>query len=114
MKARTSIYLNPPLRAALDGANSISGRLGVVCDRYAEVCRRARIDQIFTEAELGRISASFPHGGFAAPIPGAIDSYLRDSGCADVVILAKIADLDYPAEIALIEYIERMPKCTQF
>jgi hypothetical protein len=51
MTKRTSIYLNPPLEAALKGADSISGRLGQVCDRYLEIVRRARIAQRFSEAE---------------------------------------------------------------
>ena len=52
MSKRTSIYLNPPLEAALKDADSISGRLGQICDRFAETNRRARIAQRFSEAEL--------------------------------------------------------------
>lgn len=38
---RTTIYLNPPIAAALEGADSTSGRLGQICDRYTETNRRA-------------------------------------------------------------------------
>lgn len=114
MTKRTSLYLNPPLREALEGAGSISGRLGQVCDRYLEICDRANIEGRFTVAELRAVRESCAGLVFApAPlITGAVASAFAASGepefgSPDWTLLAKLRALTYWEQVALVEIIER-------
>jgi len=117
MTKRTSIYLNPPLSEALKGADSISGRLGQVCARYAETNRRARIRQRFSEAELNAMRDVCNDTIFwpAQLIDGAVLADFEDSlidGIAEKwdidapATIAKLRDLTYPDQVALVEDIE--------
>lgn len=117
MTKRTSIYLNPPLEAALQGAESISGRLGQICDRYAETNRRARIAQRFSEAELNAFRDCCNGTWFepAALVDGAVLANFEDSlqdgvaekwGIDAPATITKLRALDYHEQVALVEDIE--------
>ena len=117
MSKRTSIYLNPPIEAALKDADSISGRLGQICDRFAETNRRARIAQRFSEAELNAFRDCCNGTWFepAQLIDGAILANFEDSapdglyekwGIDAPATIAKLRDLTYPDQVALVEDIE--------
>lgn len=117
MTKRTSIYLNPPLEESLKDADSISGRLGQICDRYAETNRRARIAQRFSEAELNafRDCCNGTIFGPAQLIDGAILANFEDSepdglyekwGIDGKATAAKLRTLTYPDQVALVEDIE--------
>lgn len=117
MTKRTSIYLNPPLEEALKGADSISGRLGQICDRFGETNRRARIRQRFSEAELNALR-DVCNGTIFGPaqlIDGAVLADFEDSlidgiaekwGIDAPATIAKLRDLTYPDQVALVEDIE--------
>ena len=117
MTKRTSIYLNPPLEEALKGADSVSGRLGQICDRYAETNRRARIAQRFSEPELNalRDCCNGTIFGPAQLIDGAVLANFEDSapdglyekwGIDAPATIAKLRGLTYPEQVALVEDIE--------
>lgn len=117
MTKRTSIYLNPPLEEALKGADSTSGRLGQICDRYTETNRRARIAQRFSEAELNafRDCCNGTIFGPAQLIDGAVLANFEDSlqdgiagkwGIDAPTTIAKLRELTYPDQVALVEDIE--------
>jgi hypothetical protein len=116
---RTSIYLNPPLLAVIAemGDESISGRLGQICDRYTEINRRARIKHRFSEAELNafRDCCNGTIFGPAQLVDGAVLANFEDSlidGLADKweidasATIAKLRHLTYPDQVALVEDIE--------
>jgi len=116
---RTSIYLNPPLAEAIAdiGDESISGRLGQICDRYTEIRRRARIKQRFSEEELSalRDCCNGTIFGPAQLIDGAVLANFEDSlidGLAEkweidaATTITKLRDLTYPDQVALVENIE--------
>lgn len=117
MTKRTSLYLNPPIEAALKNADSISGRIGEICARYAETNRRARISQRFSEAELNALRDGC-NGTIFVPaqlIDGAVLANFEESlmdGIAEKweinapATIAKLRALTYPDQIALIEDIE--------
>ena len=117
MTKRTSIYINPPIEAALKNADSISGRLGDICDRYAESNRRARISQRFSEAELNALRDCC-NGTWFAPaqlIDGAVLANFKDSAPDGLyekweidapATIAKLRELAYPDQVALVEDIE--------
>lgn len=118
MTKRTSIYLNPPIAATIEGAQSISGRLGAVCDRYSEIVRRSRIASRFSSAELNAMRDCCNGSWFepAQLIDGAVLANFEDSlvdGLAekweiDASITAdKLRCLSYPEQVALVEDIER-------
>jgi len=124
MTARTSIYLNPPLKEALKGAESISGRLGQICDRYAEINRRARISQRFSEAELGAFRdccydtqftpAQLIDGAVLAKFDDAvIDGIAEKWGIDAPATAAKLRGLTYPDQVALAEDIEAHRRSTE-
>jgi len=117
MSKRTSIYLNPPLAAALKDADSISGRLGRICARYAEINRRARIKQRFSEAELNafRDCCNGTIFGVAELIDGAVLANFEDSAQDGLyekweldapATIAKLRELSYSDQVALVENIE--------
>lgn len=117
MTKRTSIYLNPPLEAALKNADSISGRLGEICDRYAETNRRSRITQHFSVAELNAFRDCC-NGKIFSPaqlIDGAVLANFEDSlidGIAGKWSIdapaasAKLRELTYAEQVALVEDIQ--------
>lgn len=119
MSKRTTIYLNPPLAAALEdvGEGSTSGRLGAICDRYAEIKRRARIAQRFSEGEISAFRDCC-NGTLFEPaqlVDGAVLANFEDSlidGLAEkwdidpVETVAKLRSLTYPDQVALVEDIE--------
>lgn len=117
MTKRTSIYLNPPIAEALKSADSISGQLGKICDRYAETNRRARIAQRFSEAELNAFRDCCNGTWFepAQLIDGAVLANFEDSlqdgiaekwGIDAPSTIAKLRELTYPDQVALVEDIE--------
>jgi hypothetical protein len=117
MAKKTSIYLNPPIEAALKNADSISGRIGDVCDRYAEIVRRARIRAQFSDAELNAFRDCCNGHWFApaAHIDGAVLANFEDAlvdGLAQkwnidtAATSAKLRALAYPDQVALAEDIE--------
>lgn len=119
MSKRTTIYLSPPLAAALAGieAGGQSRRLGVIADRYAETTRRARIAQKFSAAELNAFRDCC-NGTFFEPAPlidGAVLANFADSledGLAEKweidadAAVAKLRALSYADQVALVEDIE--------
>lgn len=118
MTKRTSIYLNPPIEAALIHADSISGRIGNICDRYAQIVRRARIAQRFSGAELNALRDCC-NGTIFSPaelISGAVLANFEDSapdglydkwGIDGAATAAKLRTLTYVDQVALVEDIER-------
>ena len=111
MKKRTSLYISPPIAAAIDGVESISGRISAICDRYAEMTRRARVENIFSADELSEICKSCDGVIFdrARNIDGAILSNLEDYFSNDLYglhVAEKLINLDYSRQVALVEYIE--------
>lgn len=123
MTKRTTIYLNPPLAAAIEGCDSISGRLGTLCDRYAEIIRRTRVASRFTEAELNALRDCCNGTWFepAQLIDGAIRANFDDSlpdGLADKwdvdpdKVRAKLDALTYADQVALVENIEKFWRTT--
>lgn len=117
MTKRTSIYLNPPLAEALKGADSISGQLGKICDRYAETNRRARIAQRFSEAELNAMRdvcngtwfepAQLIDGSVLANFEDSLQDGIAEKWSIDApATVAKLRDLTYPDQVALVEDIE--------
>lgn len=117
MSKRTSIYLNPPIEAALDGADSISGRIGQICDRYAEINRRARITHRFSEPEINAFRDCCNGTWFepAQLIDDAVLANFEDSlidGIADKwqidapATIEKLRGLTYADQVALVEDIE--------
>ncbi len=118
MSKRTTLYLNAPIAAAVAGAESISGRLGAVCDRYAEILRRARILPRFTEQELDALRDCCNGTWFepAQLIDGAVLANFEDSlvdGLAEkwaidsAALSDKLRALTYAEQVALVEEIER-------
>lgn len=118
MTKRTTIYLNPPIAAQLrPGTESVSGRLGSICDRYGEIRRRARIAQRFSEAELNALRDCC-NGTFFDPaqlIDGAVLANFEDSladglaekwGIDAEHLAARLATLPYHDQVALVEDIE--------
>ena len=117
MAKNTSIYLNPPIRAAIDGAESVSGRLGSICDRYAEITRRAKIEGIFSADELNAFqdcckgSIFSPAKYFSGAVMIIFDDALGGGlagkwGIDATAAINKLAALTYVEQVALIEYIE--------
>jgi hypothetical protein len=118
MTKRTSIYLNPPIEEALKGADSISGRLGQICDRFAEINRRARIQQRFSAAELNALR-DCSNGTWFDPaklIDGAVLANFEDSapdglyakwGIDGPATADKLRGLSYADQVALVEDIEK-------
>lgn len=118
MSKRTTIYLNPPITAAIEGAQSTSGRLGAVCDRYSEICRRTRVAQRFSEAELNAIRDCCNGSWFepAQLIDGAVLANFEDSlvdglaekwGIDPDETAGKLRALGFADQVALVEEIER-------
>lgn len=116
---RTTIYLNPPIAAALAdvGEGSTSGRLGAICDRFAEIKRRARIRQRFSEGELMAVRDCCNGTWFepAALIDGAVLANFEDSiqdGIAEKweidaqAAIVKLRALTFAEQVALVEDIE--------
>lgn len=119
LRTRTSIYLNPPLAAALSSCKSgtISNRLGQVCDRYAEINRRARIAQQFSEAELNSIldccngtqfepSENIDGAVLANFEDGLVDGLAEKWGISAPAMISKLRTLTYSDQVALVENIE--------
>lgn len=117
MTKRTSLYINPPIAAALEGVESVSGRIGAICDRYAETNRRARISTTFSAAQLNAFRDCCNGTWFepAQLIDGAILANFEDSlidGLAEkwdidpTATIAKLRGLTYPDQVALVEDIE--------
>ena len=118
MSKRTTIYINPPIAAALRaGTESVSSRLGAVCGRYGEIVRRARIAARFTEPELDALRDCCNGTLFdpAQLIDGAILANFEDSlvdGLAEKwdidpeALAAKLRGLPYSDQVALVEDIE--------
>lgn len=113
-----TVYLNPPLEAALKSTIPPSRRLGMICDRYAEIVRRARIPQRFEPAELGALADCSgdklyePAQLIDGAVLAAFADAARDGLCQKWQIdydttVAKLRDLAYHEQVALAEEIER-------
>lgn len=119
MAKRTSIYLSPPLAAALDGipAGGQSRRLGDIADRFGEIMRRARIRHRFSEAELMALRDCC-NGTWFQPsglIDGAVLANFEDSlidGLAEKweieagACAEKLRAMTFADQVALVEDIE--------
>ena len=115
MKKRTSIYISKPIAAALESANSISGRIGNICDRYLEIVKQARITQIFTTEELSEIIECCKGVTFSPArvididiinsFAEFIEMHDRPSN-GDAVLADKLRVLTYAEHVALAELIE--------
>lgn len=117
MSKRTSIYLNPPIDAALAGHDNTSGRLGNICGRYLEIMRRTRIAQKFSESELNALRDCCNGTWFepAQLIDGAVLANFEDSepdglyekwGIDGKTTADKLRLLNYAEQVALVENIE--------
>lgn len=120
MGKRTSIYLNPPLDAALEDVapGGQSRRLGVICDRYAEICRRARVAGKFSAAQMNALRdcsngtsfepASLIDGSVLANFCDALlDGIAEKWGIDADATRQALAALTYPDQVALVEEIEK-------
>lgn len=119
MATRTTIYLNPPLAAALADLpdRGQSARLGDIADRFAEITRRARIAQRFTQDELMALRDCCNGTWFqpAKLIDGAVLANFADSGPDGLyekwnidseAVIAKLQGLSFSDQVALVEDIE--------
>ena len=119
MSKRTTIYLNEPLAAALTGLaqRGQSARLGDIADRFAEITRRARIAQRFSEADLMALRDCCNGTWFqpAKLIDGAVLANFTDSGpdglyekwsIDSAAVVEKLQGLSFPDQVALVEDIE--------
>ena len=116
MKKRTSIYISKPIEAALTSANSISGRIGNICDRYLEIVKQARITQIFTTDELAEIIECCKGVTFSPAriididiincFAEFIELHDRPSN-GDALLADKLRALTYAQHVALAEFIEQ-------
>lgn len=104
---RQNVYFPDPIIDYLSGAESLSGRVTQIIDRYRETLRRTKIEQKFTPDEMFAIR--FACLGWladpAATIFGGIALELEDSGAA-AELVAKIGTLSPWDQVALVEYIE--------
>ena len=116
---RTTIYLNEPLALALQGLadRGQSARLGDIADRFAEIVRRARIAQRFSEAELMALRDCCNGTWFqpAKLIDGAVLANFSDSGPDGLyekwgidaqAVIDKLQGLSFADQVALVEDIE--------
>lgn len=116
---KRSVYVGPELRDALGvvKAGALSARLNRIGDRYAEILRRQRIQQRFSDAELNLLKDSLngtisePAGMIRGVAIGVQDSIELDGlaekwGVDGPALIAKLQALDYVAEVALVEYVE--------
>ena len=104
--------------AALGHSDSLSGRLGDVCDRYAEIIRRTRVEQKFSEAEMNALRDCC-NGTIFAPaqlIAGAVLANFEDSavdglydkwGIDGLETARKLNALTFAEQVALVENIEK-------
>lgn len=117
MAKRTSTYLTDrTLQIAGDG-DSLSGALNRIVDRYGEICRRTRVEDRFTPAELDALR-SVVNGWLAEPaatIAGGLALELEDAGpeigdqfgIDRAALLGKLRALTFAEEVALVDAIER-------
>lgn len=117
MAKRTSTYLTDhTLRIAGDG-DSLSGALNRIVDRYGEICRRLRVEDQFTPAELDALRAvangwladpaATIAGGLALEVADADPEQLEAFDVDRAALLGKLRALDYAHEVALVDAIER-------
>lgn len=117
MAKRTSTYLTDrTLQVAGDG-DSLSGALNRIVDRYGEICRRLRVEDRFSSAELDVLRA-VANGWLAEPaatIAGGLALEVADTESEEfeafdvdrAALLSKLNDLNFAEEVALVDGIER-------
>lgn len=104
---RQNVYFPDPIIDYLSGAESLSGRVTQIIDRYRETLRRTRIAERFDESEMLTIRRAC-HGWWAEPaatIFGGIALELEDSG-APPALVAKVGELTPWEQVALLEHVE--------
>ena len=117
-KNRATIFISPPLMAAIGNAPKLSSRLAVIADRYGEILWRARIDRRFGKAEFNALCDCCNGTSFepAKLIDGAVLANFEESlidGIAQKweidadLIAAKLRALNYSEQVALVEKIEQ-------
>lgn len=119
MGKRTTIYLSPPLAAALDGieSGSQSRRLSTIADRYDEIIRRSRIGKRFSERQMNALRDCCSGTLFEPPglIDGAVRANFEDSlldGLAEkweidtAETIEILRGLTFSDQVALVEEIE--------
>ena len=122
MSKKAGVHIGPQLEAVIgitgDTAGiTLSRRLNVIGDRYAEILRSEQVEQLFEDAELNALrdmlrgTLSEP----AAVIAGSLAvgwEDVQDDGLPEkwkvnpVQLGAKLASLTFVQEVALIEAIE--------
>lgn len=117
-KNRATIFISPPLMAAVGDAPKLSSRLAVIADRYTEILRRARIEKTFTDPELNALRDCC-NGTIFEPaqlVDGAVLANFEDSLCDGLaekwgidagIVAAKLRALTYAEQVALVENIEQ-------
>lgn len=117
MAKRTSTYLTDrTLQVAGDG-DSLSGSINRIIDRYGEICRRLRVEDRFTSAELDALRAvangwlaepaATIAGGLALEVADANPDAFEAFNVDRRALLSKLRDLDYAHEVAMVDSIER-------
>lgn len=110
--------MSTPIQSLVEGAGSVSARLRDVCDRYAEIIRRARIEQRFTEAEINALREACAGLSFtpARAIDGVILASFKEAlkealaerhGIDADATAKKLRKLSYVEQVALIELLRR-------
>lgn len=118
---KQGVSFGPALKAALgpiDDSTTVSARVNQIGDRYAEIMRRVQIEKRFTDAEWNLLRDSLngvykqPASQIARLWHGIEDSIELD-GLADKwevdgdALLAKLRDLQFVDEVAVVECVER-------
>ena len=115
---RKNVYFQPRTLAQLGEGESLSGRVAQVIDRYAELVRRSRPEDKFSEAERSAIidaclswalePAAMIFGGVAMEVDDAMrDGLASKWGIDGPALLDKLGSLNPGEQIALVDWIER-------
>ncbi|MCX2802267.1 hypothetical protein OQJ68_10765 [Microbulbifer thermotolerans] len=104
---RPSIYLNPPIervQSELREGQSLSARLGQICERYALICRD--VPELSEEERL--LLANILSGSYVEPLLiRHLDAEVEDSDVASRdeldALAGKIRDMSVAERVALVE-----------
>lgn len=120
MAKKSGIYIGAELDAAIGvlGSGTVSSRVNRIGDRYAEIIRRVQIEKRLDEAEWNLVRDSLngtlhePASQIRGVWQGVEDSITLDGlaekwGVDGDALLAKLRDLTYVEEVALVEAVER-------
>lgn len=120
MAKKSGVYIGPELDAAIGplAGTTVSSRINRVGDRYAEIMRRVQIEKRFAEAEWNLLRDSL-NGTLNEPASQirhlwhGIEDSIELDGLAEKwevdgeALLAKLRDLSFVEEVAVVESVER-------